>query len=138
MGFATGSVTFKRFFVGGKAPKQADEAMLEVLGKHAIGRDAMVEPYRTEVGWVTGDHILDTEFDFAKNAVGDCLYFGILIDANKPPPALVRSFQKLNEQAALEASGREYLTKEERRDARDQARSRADHRVSYRRTLTFC
>ena len=130
MGFASGSVTFKRFFVGGQGTKQVDESLLEALSKHAIGRDSMVEPDRTEVGWVTGDHILDTEFDFGKNAIEDCLYFALRIDTNKPPTDLVRSFQRLNEQATLEASGREVLTKEDRLEARDQARSRADREAA--------
>jgi hypothetical protein len=128
--FASGPVTFKRLFVDGQIEEQACEALVEALSRHAIGRDSITEADRTQVGWVTGDHILDTEFDFAKNVVGDCLHFALRIDANKTPMELVRSYQKLNETAALQASGREFLSRDERREARDQARSRADREAA--------
>lgn len=126
MGFAGGSVTFKRFFVQGKAPQRVDEDRLEQLSARAMGRDSIQTADHTEVGWTTGDHILDTSFNFAKNALGDGLAFAMRVDSNKPPADLVRSYQRQNEQSLLEASGREFLSKSERRQAREEALSRAD------------
>ena len=40
------------------------------------------------------------------------------IDTNKPPGDLVRSYQKQAEEAMLEASGREFLSKSERKAGR--------------------
>ena len=126
MGFASGSITFKRFFVSGSAYKRVDDALLEKLAARAIGADSVQTADRTEIGWTTGQHILDTDFDFAANAVADGRYFALRIDTDKAPNELVRSYQKLSEDAMLEASGREFLSKPERREAREQALARAD------------
>lgn len=126
MAFDSGSITFKRFFVQGQSPKQADEALLDQLAGKAIGADSIQTADHSEIGWATGDHILDTEFDFAKNVIADGLYFALRIDTNKPPTELVRSYQKINEQAMLRATGREFLSKVQRREAKEQALSRLD------------
>jgi len=126
MAFAGGAVTFKRFYVLGAGFARVDEELLKRLADHAHGADSVRTSDRTELGWITGQHILDTRFDFAKNAVAGGLHFALRVDTNKPPGDLVRSYQKLAEEAMLEASGREFLTKGERKEARDQALARAD------------
>ncbi|HSW45673.1 MAG TPA: hypothetical protein VLM89_08885 [Phycisphaerae bacterium] len=126
MGFASGTVTFKRFAVQGKAPKAAGENLIECLSEHAIDADSVQTADRTVYGWITGEHLLDTRFDLAKNAVADGLFFGLRIDTNKPPADLVRSYCRMNEQAMLQAKGRDFLSKAERREAREKALAEAD------------
>lgn len=126
MGFSSGAVTLKRFFVQGALLDKVDESFLEQLAAHTIGQNEEESTDKTQFGWVTGEHILDTRFDWSKNVVGDGLHFALRIDTNKPPSDLVRSYQRMNEQAMLEASGREFLSKAERREAREQAIARAD------------
>lgn len=126
MGFASGAVTFKRFFVNGEAFGPADESLIEMLAARSMAGDPVRTADHTEIGWTTGEHILDTRFDFARNVIADGLVFAMRVDTNKAPADLVRSYQKLNEQAMLEASGREFLSKAERREAREQALARAD------------
>lgn len=126
MGFASGAITFKRFFVNGEAFARVDDDLLERVSARSITKDPITTADKTEIGWTTGEHILDTRFDYAKNALADGLHFAMRIDTNKPPADLVRGYQRLNEQAMLEASGREFLSKAERREAREQALSRAD------------
>lgn len=126
MSFPSGPVTFKRFFVRGAAPKRVSEKMLDSLGRHAVGRGSSASNEGVAAGWITGDHILDTDFNFAKNAVGECVYAAMRLDTNKPPADLLRSYQRMHEQALLEKSGREFLTKAERREARDAARDQAE------------
>ncbi|HOW72201.1 MAG TPA: hypothetical protein PKY77_16500 [Phycisphaerae bacterium] len=126
MGFSSGAVTLKRFFVEGSLLDRVDESLLEKLAGHAMGQSDETATDKTHCGWVTGEHILDTHFEWSKNVVGDGLHFALRIDTNKPPADLVRSYQRMNEQAMLEASGRPFLSKVERREARDQATARAD------------
>lgn len=126
MGFASGSITFKRFIVQGDSPQRVEEDLLEQLSARAMGRDSMSLADNSEIGWITGDHVLDVDFDFAKNAVADGLSFALRIDTNKPPTDVVRAYQRQAEQSMLEASGREFLSKAERREAREQAKSRAE------------
>jgi len=126
MGFASGAVTFKRFFVQGRGIDRVAESFLEKLAACAIDADSVQTADQQMFGWSTGEHILDTQFDWSKNVIADGLYFAMRIDTNKPPAELVRSYQKMNEVVTLEASGREFLSKTERREAREQARARAD------------
>jgi hypothetical protein len=126
MGFASGPVTFKRFFVAGAAPKRVDQDLLDRVEQRAIGKGTVSARDGSEAGWVTGDHILDTKFDFAKNAIAECLYLAMRVDANKPPSEIVRSYQRIHEQALLEKSGREFLSRQERREAREAARDQAE------------
>lgn len=125
MGFTKGSVTFKRFIVQGTVMPDVD-MLLDKLSSQAIGRGGVQLADGTHSGWITGEHICDVDFSRMKNALGDGLLFAIRIDTNKPPTDLVRSYQRQNEAAMLEASGREFLSKAERREAREQAVSRAD------------
>ncbi len=125
MAFANGAVTFKRFFVRGDLLDRVDQELLDKLADQAIDAKQEATADQTVCGWTTGDHILDTRFDFTKNAVGDGLHFAVRTDTNKPPADLVRSYQRQAEAAMLEASGREFLSKVERREAREQARARA-------------
>ena len=124
MAFASGPVTFKRFFVAGSAPERVSQDLLDRVARRAIGNGSVAARDGSEAGWVTGDHILDTKFDFGKNAIAECLYLAMRVDANKPPSEIVRSYQKMHEQALLEKSGREFLSRQERREARE---ARADH-----------
>jgi hypothetical protein len=126
MSFISGTVTFKRLAVHGGRPDGADEALLERLAAHAIDADSVQTADKTVYGWITGDHILDTEFDYGKNCLGDGVYFAMRIDAHKPPADLLRSYQRMNEQAMLQAGGREFLSKAERREAREKAVAQAD------------
>ncbi|HQA45937.1 MAG TPA: hypothetical protein PK579_15420, partial [Phycisphaerae bacterium] len=130
MAFAGGAVTFKRFYVLGQGFPRVDEEVLKKLADHAHGADSIRTADKTELGWTTGQHILDTKFDFSKNAIADGLHFAIRVDTNKPPADLVRSYQRLAEEAMLEASGREFLTKGERKEAREQALARADQEAA--------
>lgn len=126
MAFAGGAVTFKRFYVLGQGFARVDEELLKRLADRAHGADSIRTADKTELGWTTGQHILDTRFDLAKNAVADGLHFALRVDTNKPPADLVRSYQKMAEEAMLEASGREFLTRGERKESREQALARAD------------
>jgi len=126
MAFASGSIALKRFFVIGDSYDRVDEALLKKLSAKAMTADTVRTSDLTELGWVTGEHILDSEFDFAKNALADGLHFALRIDTNKPPTDLVRSYQKINERAMLEAAGKDFLSKAQRREAREQALSQAD------------
>ncbi len=126
MAFASGSIALKRFSVAGQAPARAEEAMIEALASHAIGADSLRPADHLEVGWITGEHILDTDFSFARNAIADGLHFAMRIDSHRPPADLVRSYCKENERAMLQATGREFLSRTERREAREQALARAE------------
>lgn len=126
MSFASGSMTFRRFFVENASISEPDDGLIERLRRRCVDADATRMQDGTVWGWTTGAHLLDTDFSLLKNAVGQGLYFALRVDTHRPPSDLVRSYQRQAEEAMLESSGREFLSRSERREAREQARSRAE------------
>ena len=96
MGFFSGRATFARYRVSGSAPRMFTDQHLAKLAEHAAGRQRMISADGVEIGWTAGDHILDTQFDLAKNVVDDTLHFAIRIDTNKLPGDLLRAYYQVD------------------------------------------
>lgn len=124
MGFASGGVSFRRYHISGPHAKGIDE-VVDALKEHAFGKAETVSADGVETGWIAPTHLFDTQIDASKIAAGQFLHLAMRTDKLTPPPAVVRSYRQIEEQAALEASGREKLTKEERRQAKEAAEARA-------------
>ncbi len=126
MGFDKGNMTVRRFWVNGSTGVGVDAELLEKAAARSFGRDTIRTADQGEFGWTAGDHVQDVRFTLEKNAIADGFSFAMRVDANKAPAELVRSYQRENERAMLEASGREFLSKAEKRSAREQALAQAD------------
>ena len=85
MGFASGSVSFKRFSVVGEQPAAIDGAVLDKLAEHALKPTEMGIPEEVEYGWSGGRHVLDDQFGFDTNVYAESLFFGLRVDTNKVP-----------------------------------------------------
>jgi len=104
MGFFSGRVTFARYRVEGRRPRQFGPEHLDRLADHAIGRQRLASADGVEVGWTAGDHILDTRFELAKNVVNDALHFALRIDAQKVPADLLRAYYQTELEALAAAN----------------------------------
>jgi hypothetical protein len=126
MGFFSGRVTFARYQVNGPAPGLFGPEYLERLQAHAIGRQRAAASDGVEVGWTAGDHILDTDFELAKNVVNDALHFCLRVDTHKVPADLLRAYTQVELQslAAQNPSGRP--SARQKREARQAARERIE------------
>ena len=51
MGFASGSVSFRRFAVVGKQPEAIDQDLLDKLAEHALKPGEFGVPEEEEYGW---------------------------------------------------------------------------------------
>ena len=56
MGFASGSVSFRRYAVVGEAPTSADQALLDKLAEHAL-KPGEFGAEEVEYGWGGGRHV---------------------------------------------------------------------------------
>ena len=121
MAFTTGRVSFVRFQVTGNAPTMADEAALSVLAEHAFRETEIGAPDEIESGFVTGQHLLDTQFTYEKNGFGDALLFAVRIDTHKVPADIKNAYKRINEQAAAEGSPTGFASKREKREAAEEA-----------------
>jgi len=92
MGFFNGRVTALRFKVSGSAPRHFTDEHIARLADHQAGRQRIASADGIEVGWTAGDHILDTEFDLAKNIINDMLHFELRVDVDKIPGDLLRAY----------------------------------------------
>ncbi len=141
MGFTSGTVTFRRFFLAGDHPAEATTEWLEPIRLHAFGRNGVAGIDGVETGWIRPTHLFDVKFDDLESLrVGRFVHLAMRLDRTAPPAAIVKSYRLQEEAAALEASGREFLSKAERRQAREAAEARAEEEArdgAFRRTAAF-
>jgi len=140
MGFFTGRVTFFRLRVDGPNPGAFHDEHLERLKAFQAGRQRIASADGVEVGWTAGEHILDTEFDLAKNVINNTLSFEMRIDIEKLPGDLLRAYTavELKGIIANNPSGRPSM--KQKREARELARERLeqeakDGRYTKRKTI---
>src|SRR5439155_16197198 len=129
MGFASGSVSFRRFAVLGDQPAQVDQALMDKLSENALRPGELGVPEEVEYGWSGGRHVLDGEFSFEQNVYGDALFFALRIDTNKVPGDLKRAYTAMEEQAAAAANPSGFISKIQKRDARDIVRRKIDEEL---------
>lgn len=138
MSFETGRVSFSRFLVNGKAPASADIDLLDILSRHAFEQTEIGAPPEVESGWVAGDHLFDTQFDFEKNVfgadraagAGTILRFAMRIDTNKVPPQIQRAFRQINEQAVAATNPSGFASRQQKQEARDLADRQAHEELA--------
>ena len=64
MGFASGSVTFRRFAVVGEQPAAVDQDLIDRVAEHMLLERDLGVPEEIEYGWSGGRHVLDGSVSF--------------------------------------------------------------------------
>lgn len=119
MGFESGSISFRAFYLSSRLP----EDHLERFAHHAappldsIGRDPAQ-------GWVTGRHLLDRNITEDTAYLGGYLRLTLMKAERKIPVPLMRAECMMEEIAALQASGEELLPRAERTRIRKEVTER--------------
>jgi hypothetical protein len=126
MGFFSGRITFGRFRVEGRSPGLFGPEHLQRLAAHAIGKQRIASADGVEAGWIAGNHILDTQFDLAKNVVNDTLHFSLRVDQNRIPGDLLRAYVQVDLQALAKNNPSGLPSNRQRREARESARERLE------------
>jgi hypothetical protein len=126
MGFFSGRLTFARYRLNGPAPGMFGPDHLERLQEHAIGKQRVASSDGVEVGWTAGDHILDTNFDLAKNIVNDTLHFCMRVDTAKIPSDLMRAYTQVELQGLAANNPSGIPSARQKREARENARARLE------------
>jgi len=125
MGFASGPVSYRRYQVDGWSGDRLDEQAVERLQAAAFGQAEAISADAVEIGWIAPTHLFDNEIDLEKITTGRFVNLAMRLDRLSAPPAIVRSYQRIEEDAALAASGEEFLSRRMRKDAKEAALSRA-------------
>ena len=137
MGFASGSVSFRRFAVLGNSPETVDPTMLEKLSEFALRPTDMGVPEDIEYGWSGGRHVLDGTFTFQHNVYADALFFGLRIDTNKVPGDLKKAYQIMEEDAVAATNPSGFISKQQKKDVKDTIGRKIDDELrtgKYRRS----
>lgn len=126
MSFREGRVTFLRFQVHGPRPRLFTEEHLARLKAQRAGRGRNAHTLGVDTGWTAGEHILDTDFDLAKNIINDALLFDLRIDTIKPPAELLRAYTAIELKALSKGHPSGFGSKKQLREAREIARERLE------------
>jgi hypothetical protein len=119
MGFASGSVSFRRFTVVGEQPARVDEQLLERLAEHALRPGELGVPEEMQYGWSGGRHVLDDSFGLDHNAFADALFFGLRIDTNRVPSGIKQAYTLMEEQALAAGNPSGFISKAQKKEARE-------------------
>lgn len=125
MGFASGNISFQRFAITGPFVEHADDAFIARLQKRGISKSATLAD-ETQIGWIGPRHVLDETIEPAAVAFGSFAFLAVRLDRLRAPAGVIKAYVRLEEQALLEAGGREFLSKGEKRKARESAIDRAE------------
>ena len=137
MGFASGSISFRRFAVMGGQPEAIDQNLLDKLSEHALRASELGVPEETEYGWSGGRHVLDGSFSFENNVYADTIAFALRIDSNKVPGDLKRAYTMMEEDAVAATNPSGFISKNQKKDVKDSVRMKLDDELRsgrYRRS----
>jgi hypothetical protein len=126
MGFASGSVSFRRFLVVGQQPEMIDQAALDKLEEFALQVGQYSVPEESEYGWCGGRHVLDGKFSFEHNVFADALHCALRIDTNRVPAELKKAYQIMEEEAVAANNPSGFISKQQKRDVKDVVRRKID------------
>jgi hypothetical protein len=126
MGFASGSLSFRRFAVVGKAPAVPDQALLDKLAEHVLKPGEVGVPEEVEYGWSGGRHVFDAQFSFEHNVFADAVHFALRIDTNKVPGELKKAYQIMEEEAVAAANPSGFISKAQKKDVKESLRLKLD------------
>ena len=129
MGFASGSVSFRRFAVTGKSPRSADQDLLDTLAQHALKAGEFGAPEEEEYGWGGGRHVLDGQFSFENNVYADSLHFALRVDTNKVPGELKKAYQLMEEEAVAAGNPSGFISKNQKKDVKETIRRKMDEEL---------
>src|SRR5262249_45538306 len=96
------------------------------LAAPAAGKQRHAAADGVEVGWAAGDHVLDTDFDLAKNIIEDTLHFCLRIDTQKLPAELLRAYTAVELKALAAANPSGLPSARQKKEARANARDRLE------------
>ena len=135
MGFFQGRVTCCRFKVSKAAPRHFGPEHLEKLADAAIGKQRIATADGTQVGWIAGDHILDTRFELEKNVIADTLQFAMRVDEVKIPSDLLRAYYAVELEALASQNPSGLPSGRQKREARQVAKDRLEQEAKDGRFL---
>jgi hypothetical protein len=119
MGFASGSISFRRFqVVGNDAPAGVDQSLLDKLAEHLLRPEPEL-PQDVEYGWSGGQHIYDNQLSFDRNVFNDALTFALRVDINKVPSSVKKAYEAIEEQAVAQNNPSGFISRQQKKAVKE-------------------
>lgn len=130
MGFASGSVSFRRFaVVGGKHPKEVGQEVLDRLAGHVLQAGEYGVPEEVEYGWCGGRHVFDGKFTFEHNVFADAVHLALRIDTNRVPGVLKKAYEIIEEEAVRAKNPSGHISKQQKKDVKEVVRRKVEEEL---------
>lgn len=140
MPFLRGSLSFERFSVAQFENTIIDETHMQLLQNHAIGKNEFSNEEQVHVGFLGGDHLFDTNLEYAKNVINEAIHAGLRIDTNQVPAAIRKAWLQMEIAAIAKDCPNGKLNKTQRQEAKDAVEARCEAEVAtgkYRKMSSF-
>ena len=118
MGILSSSVSITQYRVEGKLQEPILETVAKGLKKQAI-EEIDNESSDKAIGWTCFNDPFNVDFDQSPFIIGTYLVFSMRIDKKTIPSKIVKKHYYLEMKKRLETSGREFLSKTEKKEIKD-------------------
>jgi recombination associated protein RdgC len=128
MGLLSSSVSITQYNVEGQLPLPVNEAVLAGLQKNSIV-DIDNESDEIVSGWAAFENPYRSEFDLAGVSIDTQFIFSLRIDKKSIPSKILKKHYFLEMARRLAETGREYLSKNEKSEIREQVKTTLSLRI---------
>jgi hypothetical protein len=118
MGILSSSVSITQYRVKGKLPEPILESVATGLKKNTI-EEIDNESSDKAIGWTCFNNPFSTDFNQTPFLIGTHLVFSMRIDKKSIPSKIIQKHYTLEMNKRLENSGREFLSKTEKKEIKD-------------------
>ena len=118
MGIFSSSVSITQYRVEGKLSEPILKSVANGLKKNAV-EEIDNESSDKAIGWTCFDNPFSTDFDQSPFLIGTHLVFSMRIDKKTIPSKIVQKHYMLEMTKRLENSGRDFLSKTEKKEIKD-------------------
>lgn len=112
---STASIT--RYRVDGKIESNLLETIYTGLKEQMIPE--IEDASEKVVGWTSFDNPFNPNFEGSSFSIGNYLIFSLRIDKKTIPPKIIKKYYEIEMNKRLKESGREYLSRQEQKMAKD-------------------
>lgn len=116
MPFERGPFTFSMFDLNGELPENIPALF---AAKKAGSLDSVNE--EPQIGWVTGDHLLDTNIEGEAAMLGGSWFLNLRQAVRKMPASLLNAVCRREERAYMRANNLEYVSSKMKKQIREEA-----------------
>jgi len=119
MGLLSTTTSIVRYRVNGKIEKSIKDTILDGLKKYSVSDEIQDDVSDKSVGWTSFDQPYNPDFDGLRFEIGPHFVFSLRIDKKSISSKLIQKHVSIESAKHLKKTGREYLSKGEKKSLRE-------------------